>query len=350
MSDGDIHVNQTASDSSGVTQIGVQYTGGVHHHYAPGSEPERTTVTLDLGLEQVDVSKLIALISGLTNAGVQDINLVGVRLGSLIVTLEMPSKAAYALGHLALTRPELFAEFRLRSVSVDLPPPSGAAVAGQPGQRASRPRRRFSPFRALGNLLKRLVLLVGILVAAGAIILIIWLIQNPPGGPSAGACLLSSRRGDQPVFAERTTDGRAIAEVGEDQSLEVTGQWAGEWWRVRLEDGREGWVLSNNVVVRGACAAVPEVEPGGGGEPCAAVVIWPQEPSRLSGAVREGPSPNFGLITTLPEGEPVEIRQRTENFAWWLIFSQALDVEGWMPESSLELHGTCEIVPAIPPE
>ena len=128
MSTGDIHVNQTAADSSNVTQIGVQYTGGIHQHYAPGSEPKRTTVTLDLGLEQVDVSKLIALISGLTQSGVQDINLVGVRLGSLIVTLEMPSNAAYTLGHLALTRPDLFAEFKLRSVSVDLPPPSGAAI------------------------------------------------------------------------------------------------------------------------------------------------------------------------------------------------------------------------------
>ena len=189
----------------------MQYTGGIHQHYAPGSEPKRTTVTLDLGLEQVDVSKLIALISGLTQSGVQDINLVGVRLGSLIVTLEMPSDAAYTLGHLALTRPDLFAEFKLRSVSVDLPPPSGAAMTGQPQRgrsRQSQPRKRFSPFRALGNLLKWLIRLIGSVVAVGAIVLNIWLIQNPPGNPpAANACLLASRRGNQPVFAGRSTTG-----------------------------------------------------------------------------------------------------------------------------------------------
>jgi hypothetical protein len=347
MSTGDIHVNQTASDSSNVTQIGVQYTGGIHQHYAPGSEPKRTTVTLDLGLEQVDVSKLIALISGLTNAGVQDINLVGVRLGSLIVTLEMPSDAAYTLGQLALTRPALFAEFKLRSISVDLPPPSGAAVAGQPGPRPSRPRQRSSPFRALGNLLKWLIRLTGIVVAAGAIILIIWLIQHPPGNPpAAGPCLITSIRGDQPVFAGRSTDGRAIAEFGMDSELEVIGQWAGEWWQVRLGDGREGWVLNTAVALSGACEAVRENQTGSGLEPCTAVVIWP---TRIGGRVYEGPSPNFPVITTLPEGDPIVILERTEDFAWWHIVSEEFDVEGWMPEGSLEPRGACEVVPAIPP-
>ena len=301
MGTGDIHINQTAADSSNVTQIGVQYTGGIHQHYAPGSEPKRTTVTLDLGLEQVDVSKLIALISGLTKSGVQDINLVGVRLGSLIVTLEMPSNAAYILGHLALTRPELFAEFKLRSVSVDLPPPSGVVVAGRSGRRADQPRRRSSPFRALGNLLKGLILLTGIVVAAGAIILIIWLIQHPPGNPpAAGTCLLTSIRGDQPVYAGRSTDGRAIAEFGVDSALDVIGQWAGEWWQVRLDDGREGWVLNNAVSLSGACENVPENPAASGLEPCTAVVI---RPTRIGGQVYEGPSPNFPVITTLPEGE-----------------------------------------------
>jgi hypothetical protein len=344
MSSGDIHVNQTASDSSGVTQIGVQYTGGVHHHYAPGSEPKRTSVTLDLGLENVDVSKLIALVSGLTQAGVQDINLVGVRLGSLIVTLDMPSDAAYTLGRLALTRPELFAEFNLRSISIDLPPPSGAAVTGQPDRRRSRPkpRKRRSPFRALGNLLKGLILIIGIAVAAVAIILIIWIIQNPPGGPEASACLLSSLRGDQPVFPARTTDGRAIAEFGEESALEVIGQWAGEWWQIRLEDGRAGWVLNTDVALRGACDAVPEVEAGGRSEACSAVVI---RTTRLGGQVYEGPSPNVATIANLPDGEPVAVFQRTEDYAWWLIFSEGYDVEGWMPVESLDLRGQCEAVP-----
>jgi uncharacterized protein YraI len=348
MSTGDIHVNQTASDSSNVTQIGVQYTGGIHQHYAPGSEPKRTTVTLDLGLEQVDVSKLIALISGLTKSGVQDINLVGVRLGSLIVTLEMPSEAAYTLGQLALTRPELFAEFMLRSISVDLPPPSGAAVAGQPKRPSAQPRKRSSPFRALGNLLKGLILLTGIVVAAVAIILIIWLLQHPPG---ASACLLTSIRGNQPIFAGPSARQQAIGEYGEDPGVEVIGQLeGGGWWQVRLPDGREGWVPDRAINLSGECQNIPLL-PGSGGalEPCTATVIWPGGPSRLSGALREGPSPNFPIVTTLQEGVPVVLLERTDDFAWWHVINEEAPAEGWMPQSSLALVGACDAIPAVPP-
>ena len=101
--------------------------------------------------------------------------------------------------------------------------------------------------------------------------------------------------------------------------------------------------MNTNVVVRGDCEAVPEV--GAEGEPCTAMVI---RPTRVSGQVFEGPSPNFPVIETLPEGDPIVILERSEDFAWWHIISEEFGVEGWMPEASLELSGACEGVPAIP--
>ncbi len=349
MAEQNINVNQTATDSSGVTQIGVQYTGDVHHHhYAPGSKPQRTTVTLELAQEQVDVSKLIALIAGLTQAGVQDIKLVGVRLGSLIVTLDMPAEAAQKLGVLALNRPELFAEFQLVNVSIDLPPPSVAPPAARP----ARPQPRPSPLKALLRLIKRLLFIAGVLVVVGGVALIIWL-YGPQLGltPPAAACRIAAARGSLPIYAAPSSRVEVIGELEEAGPLDVVGRWEqGGWWLVRFGEGAEGWVQDRAVRLSGACESVPPISAGAGPEPCAATVLWPGELSRLNGALREGPSVTYPMFARLPEGEAVHVLERTEDGRWWLVLSEASEVEGWMAESSLDLRGDCQAVPARPAE
>lgn len=117
-------VNQSASGGARVTQIGVLEE---HIHYPDDQPPpQRTSVTLELAQEAVDTDKLLELIAGLTRIGIDDIRLVGVRVGSIIVTLDMPIEAARQLAHLARTRPDLFADFAVVSITVKTPKPPAA--------------------------------------------------------------------------------------------------------------------------------------------------------------------------------------------------------------------------------
>ncbi len=349
MADPNIHIDQRAEGSSGVTQIGVQYTGGVHHHYAPGSEPPRTTVTLELAQEQVDISRLVALIAGLAQAGVQDIKLVGVRLGSLFVTLDMPTPAARRLGDLAVRQPELFAEFALVSISIDLPPPP-AAPPGRPPDRPRPPRATPSPWKALVSLLRRLLQLIAIVVAGGAIIIVISIINQPsePRPPAVSPCRAVSTDGQRPIFAAPLPRQIAIAELGDGDGLAVTGRLAdGTWWQVAF-DGQQGWVRGPDIRLTGDCGEVPviappgepgQIEPGPRPEACIGHVTGEGDPERPAGAVYAEPAYGAGIVIQLPENTTVRLLDAIDG-GWWRIFSETADVEGWMHQSTLVIE--CE--------
>jgi hypothetical protein len=86
---------------------------------APPTEKTRVKLTFNMSFKDTNPQKIDAirqLISVALNAGIDDINIVDVSEGSLIVTIEMSSELADELLALIQENPDLFEEFELEAV------------------------------------------------------------------------------------------------------------------------------------------------------------------------------------------------------------------------------------------
>ena len=184
-----------------------------------------------------------------------------------------------------------------------------------------------------------------------------------------------------PTRARITGDGLQVR-IGPGTTYEVTTSLAegdevdvlgrdemGDWVKVRLDNGEEGWVTSEFVDVEGNLKAVPVITP----EPIAlpttestptvvpsptvpseatvaptpAPTVTVPIPSRTTGGglrMRSGPGTNYEVLVFLAEGQEVDVLGRDEA-GEWLKISLDSGEEGWVAAEFVDVDVAVEALP-----
>ncbi len=84
-------------------------------------QTDKTCVKLRLDLRETEfeAQEFINFVAGLINIGVEDIELINVRVGSIIVVLELPRESALRLVQLAADQPEAFEAYHLVDILLE---------------------------------------------------------------------------------------------------------------------------------------------------------------------------------------------------------------------------------------
>jgi uncharacterized protein YgiM (DUF1202 family) len=165
-----------------------------------------------------------------------------------------------------------------------------------------------------------------------------------------------------------------IATLAEGDEVDVLGRdELGDWVKVGLDSGEEGWVAAEFVDVGGNLKAVPVVTP----EPIATPTTEPTPtampsptappeataaptpvptvtvpvPSRTTGGglrMRSGPGTNYEVLTLLAEGQEVDVLGRDET-GEWLKISLDSGEEGWVAAEFVDVGVAVEALPIVGP-
>jgi CRP-like cAMP-binding protein/uncharacterized protein YraI len=186
-----------------------------------------------------------------------------------------------------------------------------------------------------------------------------------------------------PTRARITGDGLQVR-VGPGTTYEVTTSLAegdevdvlgrdemGDWVKVSLDNGEEGWVTSEFVDVEGNLKAVPVITP----EPIAlptteltptampsptvpseatvaptpAPTVTVPIPSRTTGGglrMRSGPGTNYEVLVLLAEDQEVDVLGRDET-GEWLVISLDSGEEGWVAAEFVDVGVDVEALPIV---
>ena len=203
---------------------------------------------------------------------------------------------------------------------------------------------------------------------------------SPAATPSSAVTLIVPRR------ARITGDGLQVR-VGPGTAYEVTASLTegdevnvlgrdemGDWVKVGLDSGEEGWVAAEFVDVGGNLKAVPVITP----EPIAPPTAEPTPTARPSPTVppeataaptsvpevtvpiaarttggglrmRSGPGTDFEVLVLLAEGQEVNVLGRDEA-GEWLKISLGSGEEGWVTAEFVDVGVAVEALPIIAPE
>jgi uncharacterized protein YgiM (DUF1202 family) len=165
-----------------------------------------------------------------------------------------------------------------------------------------------------------------------------------------------------------------IATLAEGDEVDVLGRDdMGDWVKVGLDSGEEGWVAAEFVDVGGNLKAVPVVTP----EPIATPTTEPTPtamlsptappeataaptpvstvtvpvPSRTTGGglrMRSGPGTNYEVLNLLAEGQEVDVLGRDET-GEWLKISLDSGEEGWVTAEFIDVGVDVEALPIVGP-
>jgi len=163
-----------------------------------------------------------------------------------------------------------------------------------------------------------------------------------------------------------------IATLAEGDEVDVLGRDdMGDWVKVGLDSGEEGWVAAEFVDVGGNLKAVPVITP----EPIATPTTEPTPtamlsptappeataaptpvstvtvpvPSRTTGGglrMRSGPGTNYEVLTLLAEGQEVDVLGRDET-GEWLKISLDSGEEGWVAAEFIDVGVDVEALPIV---
>ena len=131
---------------------------------------------------------------------------------------------------------------------------------------------------------------------------------NLRAGPSAQARVV-----------DRLANGTMVEWIGENED--------GDWLRVRLEDGREGWTMASLVQP----SSTPAVTPVSYSLP--GIIVPVQGTQAL---IYAGPGESYAVIDRLDAGTQVNVVRRTEDSAWLRIQTPS-GRDGWISSNEVEL-------------
>jgi len=184
-----------------------------------------------------------------------------------------------------------------------------------------------------------------------------------------------------PTRARITGDGLQMR-VGPGTAYEVTASLAegdevnvvgrdemGDWVKVGLDSGEEGWVASDFVDVGGNLKVVPVITPGPIAtpiaEPTPTAMLSPTVPSEATAALtpvstvtvpiparttggglrmRSGPGTDYKVVLLLAEGQEVDVLGRDEA-GEWLKLSVDSGEEGWVAAEFIDVGVAVEVLP-----
>jgi CRP-like cAMP-binding protein/uncharacterized protein YraI len=186
-----------------------------------------------------------------------------------------------------------------------------------------------------------------------------------------------------PTRARITGDGLQVR-IGPGTTYEVTTSLAegdevdvlgrdevGDWVKVSLDNGEEGWVTSEFVDVEGNLKAVPVITPvpiatpttdltptampsptvpsGATVAPTPAPTVTVPIPSRTTGGglrMRSGPGTNYEVVVLLAEDQEVDVLGRDET-GEWLKISLDSGEEGWVAAEFVDVGVDVEALPIV---
>jgi CRP-like cAMP-binding protein/uncharacterized protein YraI len=165
-----------------------------------------------------------------------------------------------------------------------------------------------------------------------------------------------------------------IATLAEGDEVDVLGRDdMGDWVKVGLDSGEEGWVAAEFVDVGGNLKAVPVVTPEpiatptteltptampsptappeATAAPTSMPTVTVPMPSRTTGGglrMRSGPGINYEVLTLLAEGQEVDVLGRDET-GEWLKISLDSGEEGWVAAEFVDVGVDVEALPIVGP-
>jgi uncharacterized protein YraI len=160
------------------------------------------------------------------------------------------------------------------------------------------------------------------------------------------------------------------ASLAEGDEVNVVGRdEMGDWVKVGLDSGEEGWVASDFVDVGGNLKVVPVITPGPIAtpiaEPTPTAMLSPTVPSEATAALtpvstvtvpisarttggglrmRSGPGTDYGVVLLLAEGQEVDVLGRDEA-GEWLKLSVDSGEEGWVAAEFIDVGVAVEVLP-----
>jgi CRP-like cAMP-binding protein/uncharacterized protein YgiM (DUF1202 family) len=165
-----------------------------------------------------------------------------------------------------------------------------------------------------------------------------------------------------------------MASLAEGDEVNILGRdEMGDWLKVSLDSGEEGWVAAEFVDVEGNLKAVPmitpepsappttemtptatpspTVPPEATAAPTPAPTVTVPIPSRTTGGglrMRSGPGSNYEVLVSLAEGQEVNVLGRDET-GEWLKISLDSGEEGWVAAEFVDVDVAVEALPIVGP-